>query len=209
MPRSDSRQELPRAGFAQMREATPADWALIGAEFLRFGARLPDRVLAHLHLLSGDFGGFPVDRLTHSLQAATRAMRDGRGEDYVVMALLHDIGDTLCTFNHPEMGAAILQPFVSERLHWICQQHGMFQGYYYFHMIGADRDLREQWRGHPGFADCAEFCELYDQNAFDPAYDTAPLACFEPMLRRVLAQPVHGVLAQVVHDQPAALEFGD
>lgn len=208
MPHAGSDRAPAPTGFTTLREATRADWAVIAADFTRFGTALPDRIMAHLRLLDGDFGGFPVDRLTHSLQAATRAHRDGRGEAYVVMALLHDIGDSLCTFNHPEMAAAMLQPFVSERLHWICQQHGIFQGYYYFHHIGADRDLREQWRGHPGFADCAEFCERYDQCAFDPAYDTAALTFFEPMLRRVFAQPINGVYAEMTGTAQALLEFG-
>ena len=115
---------------------------------LPFAAKLPDRLIAHLRLLDGDYGGFPVDRCTHSLQTATRAQRDGRDEEYVVCALLHDIGDTLGTFNHPDIAAAILKPFVSEANHWMVQKHGIFQGYYFFHHLGLDRNLREQFRGH-------------------------------------------------------------
>ncbi len=179
-----------RATFSAMADGTAADWDRIAAQFYKFAAGLPDRVLAHLRLLEGDFGGFPIDRLQHSLQTATRAYRDGRDEPYVVMALLHDIGDTLGSYNHPEIAAAILKPFVSEELHWICEHHGAFQGYYYFHLIGLDRDLRERYRGHPHFAACAEFCAKYDQRAFDAAYETEPLAFFEPMLRRIFAAPL-------------------
>jgi predicted HD phosphohydrolase len=186
-----------RARFTAMTEGTQEDWAIIAGHFRPFAQALPDRVLAHLRLLDGDFGGFPIDRLQHSLQTATRAHRDGRDEPYVVMALLHDIGDTLGTYNHPEIAAAILRPFVDERLHWIAHNHGAFQGYYYFHHLGMDRDLREQFRGHPHFDACAEFCALYDQSAFDPAYDSAPLAFFEPMVRRVLARPVNSIYAKV------------
>ncbi|WP_414901305.1 HD domain-containing protein [Sphingomonas flavalba] len=178
-----------RARFAAMTEGTREDWAIIAGHFMPFAGKLADRLIAHLTLLDGDYGGFPVDRLQHSLQTATRAHRDGRDEDYIVMALLHDIGDTLCSYNHPDMAAAILKPFVSEELHWICAQHGVFQGYYFFHHLGLDRDMREHFRGHPHFEACAEFCEKYDQAAFDPAYDTAPLSFFEPMLRRVTAAP--------------------
>ena len=106
------------------------------------------------------------------------------------MALLHDIGDTLGTFNHPDVAAAIVKPFVDERTHWICQNHGAFQGYYYFHFLGMDRDIREKFRGNPHFEACAEFCAKYDQAAFDPAYDSAPLEFFEPMVRRVMARPL-------------------
>jgi len=179
-----------RARFRAMREGTQQDWDIIGRDYYAFADHLPDRVLAHLGLLDGDFGGFPIDRLQHSLQTATRAHRDGRGERYVVMALLHDIGDTLGTYNHPEVAAAILKPFVTEEEHWICQNHGAFQGYYYFHYLGLDRNLRERFRDHPWFDACAEFCEKYDQAAFDPDYETLPLSFFEPMLRRVMAKPL-------------------
>ena len=185
-----------RAKFHAMAEGTAEDWAIIGGAFRGFAAGLPDRVLTHLRLLDGDFGGFAIDRLQHSLQTATRAHRDGRGEDYVVMALLHDIGDTLGTYNHPDIAAAILKPFVSEEIHWICQQHGAFQGYYFFHFLGLDRDAREAFRGHPHFEACAEFCARYDQAAFDPDYASEPLEYFEPMVRRLFARPVNSMYAR-------------
>ena len=182
-----------RAGFTAMADGTAEDWAIISTHYMDFAKSLPDRVLAHLKLLDGDFGGFPIDRLQHSLQTATRAHRDGRDEAYVTMALLHDIGDTLGTYNHPEVAAAIIKPFVSEEVHWICQNHGAFQGYYYFHYVGMDRNIRDNFRDHPHFAACAEFCEKYDQSAFAPDYDTLPLEFFEPMLRRVMARPINSM----------------
>jgi predicted HD phosphohydrolase len=178
-----------RAAFTDMASSTDADWKIIAAELVPFAAKLPDRILAHLRLLDGDFGGFPVDRLTHSLQTATRALRDGRDEEYVVCALLHDIGDTLGTFNHPDIPAAILKPFVSEANLWMVQHHGIFQGYYFFHHVGMDRDMREAFRSHPCFAQTEEFCARYDGPAFDAKAETLPLAHFEPMLRRLFAQP--------------------
>ena len=178
-----------RATFTRMEESTAADWQKIVGEFVPFASRLPDRLVAHLKLLEGDHGGFPVDRYTHSLQTATRALKDGRDEEYVVCALLHDIGDTLGTFNHFDIAAAILKPFVSEANLWMVQHHGIFQGYYFFHHIGLDRNLREQFRGQPHFARTEEFCALYDNPAFDPKGETLAIAEFEPLLRRVFAQP--------------------
>lgn len=186
-----------RATFRSMEESTREDWAAIGQHFMPFAAELPDRVLTHLKLLDGDYGGFPIDRLQHSLQTATRAYRGGESEPYVVMALLHDIGDTLGSYNHPDIAAAILKPFVDEKLHWMCQNHGVFQGYYFFHYLGMNRDMREAFRGHEHFEDTARFCELYDQSAFDPAYDCAPLEFFEPMVRRVLARPINSIYKAV------------
>jgi predicted HD phosphohydrolase len=179
--------------FTRMQDATPEDYRIVGEHGVHFMAGLPDRVLAHLRLLAGDTGGYAVDRLTHSLQTATRAHRDGRDEEYVVCALVHDIGDTLASYNHADLGAAILYPFVSEKLHWIVEQHAVFQGYYFFHHLGLDRNMRERFRDHPWFRDCAEFCAIYDQNSFDPAYDTLPLEYFEPMVRRVLAAPKRSI----------------
>jgi predicted HD phosphohydrolase len=178
-----------RATFTRMDQSTQHDWQLIAAEFRQFSQALPDRVLAHLKLLDGDYGGFPVDRYTHCLQTATRAHRDGRDEEYVVCALLHDLGDTLGTFNHPYVAAAILKPFVSEANHWMVQNHGIFQGYNFFHHLGMDRNMRDDFADHPHYARTEAFIALYDNPAFDPKGETLGIEVFEPMLRRVFATP--------------------
>ena len=146
-------------------------------------------MIAHLNLLKGDCGGYPVDRLEHSLQTATRAHQAGQDEEYVVCALLHDIGDTLGPANHADIAASIVKPYVSERNHWIVEKHAMFQGYYFFHHLGLDRNMRDQYRGHPHFEPTAQFCHLYDQNSFDPNFKSMPLQAFEPMVQRVFARP--------------------
>jgi predicted HD phosphohydrolase len=186
---SSTHTDGPQTGFTRLDQSSREDWQLIGAEFVKLGRGLPERIMAHLKLLEGDFGGFPVDRYTHSLQAATLALRDGRDEEYVVCALLHDIGDTLGSFNHPDMAATILQPFVSEENHWMVKHHGIFQGHYFFHHIGMDRDLRDRFKDHPCYERTVEFCFEYDNPAFDPAGETLPMSTFEPMLRRVFAKP--------------------
>jgi predicted HD phosphohydrolase len=184
---------LPRASFTRMDQGTQADWMAIAANSFAFARGLPDRVLAHLIQLGGDTGGFAVDRLEHSLQTATLAHRAGRDEEYVVCALLHDIGDLLGPFNHADIGASLLKPFVSEQNHWMLEQHGIFQGYYFFQSIGQDRDMRERFRGHPHFEHTAEFCERFDQVAFDPNFASLPLTAFEPMIRRVMSQPKRSI----------------
>jgi predicted HD phosphohydrolase len=190
---------LERAQFTAMTDGTAEDWAAIGRAAQAHRGEHVDRILAHLNLLTGDHGGFAVDRLEHSLQTATRAFRAGRDEEYVVCALLHDIGDILLPANHAELGATILEPYVSEENHWILKHHGIFQGYYFFHHIGLDRDMREQYRGHPAFEACAQFCHLYDQNSFEPGYDTMPLDAFVPMMRRVMEAPKRSI-----YKRPAA-----
>ncbi len=175
--------------FTAMRDATRDDYQIIGRHSLEFFNGLSDRVLTHLRLLGGDTGGYAVDRLTHSLQCATRSQRDGRDDEYVVCALLHDIGDTLASANHADLAATILEPFVDEKNLWIVKHHGIFQGYYCFHHLGLDRNLRDRYREHPYWRDCAEFCEKYDQNCFDPEYDTLPLETFEPLVHELFAAP--------------------
>ncbi|WP_332773886.1 HD domain-containing protein [Phenylobacterium sp.] len=181
------------ARFHAMTEGTLEDWMAIGRAGAPYRNELPDRILAHLKMLEADSGGFAVTRLEHSLQTATRAFRDGRDEEYVVCALVHDIGDILGPSNHAEIGAIIMKPYVSERNFWMMDKHGIFQGYYFFHYLGLDRDMRDQFRGHPDFEYTAQFCHQYDQNSFDPAYESMPLEAFEPMLRRVLAAPKRSI----------------
>lgn len=182
-----------RAQFHAMAEGTQDDWMKIGMAAMNFNKGLADRVIAHLKLLEGDCGGFAVDRMEHSLQSATLAYRDGMDEEYVVCALLHDIGDTLASQNHAELGATILKPFVSEDNWWMLQHHGIFQGYYFFHYLGLDRNMRDQFRGHHNFERTAMFCARHDQNAFDPNYDTMPLEAFVPMVQRVMARPKRSI----------------
>lgn len=185
--------ERPRAAFHAMTEGTRDDWRIIGAGTVDLAVGLPDRLLDQLRALGGDFGGFAVDRLEHSLQTATRAYRADRDDEYVFCALMHDVGDLLGSFNHADVAAAIVKPFVSERNHWMVEQHAIFQGYYFFHHLGLDRDMREQFRGHEWFDHTAEFCHEYDQPAFDPAYDTLPLEHFEPLVRHMTAAPKRSI----------------
>jgi predicted HD phosphohydrolase len=182
-----------RAQFKAMAEGTQNDWMKIAAAAAPFNRDLPNRVIAHLKMLEGDCGGFAVDRLEHSLQSATLAYRDGMDEEYVVCALLHDIGDILASANHAELGATVLRPFVSDDNWWMLHHHGIFQGYYFFHYLGLDRNMRDQFHGHPAFEKTAMFCARHDQNAFDPHYDTMPLEAFVPMVQRVMARPKRSI----------------
>jgi predicted HD phosphohydrolase len=59
--------------------------------------------------------------------------------------------------------------------HGMVEKHGIFQGHYFFHHLGLDRNLREKFRDHPWFARTAEFCSRYDAPAFDPKGETLPL----------------------------------
>lgn len=185
---------LEHAKFHHMRNGTREDWQCIGSEFTAYAKQLPERLLDHLRLLKGDYGGFAVDRLTHSLQAATLAYRDGQNEEYVVCALLHDIGDALGSFNHADLAAAILKPFVSAENHWMVANHAIFQGYYFFQYLGLDRNMRDDFKQQKDlYQYTAKFCEAYDAAAFNPEGETLPIEFFEPMLRRVFSQPKNSI----------------
>ena len=185
-----------RAKFNAMTEGTREDWMIIGKASNEFSLGLPDRVLTHLKMLAGDCGGFAVDRLEHSLQTATRAFRADKDEEYVVCALLHDMGDILGPKNHADIAAAILKPFVSEQNHWMVENHAIFQGYYFFDHFGLDKNMRDQFKGHPSYEYTAQFCHIYDQPAFIPGYDTIPLEAFEPMVGRVLTNVKRSIYMQ-------------
>ena len=175
--------------FTRMADGTAEDYALLARYEEPFMAELPDRLLGALDGLKASLAGYKVSRYEHSLQSASRAHRDGRSEEYVVAALLHDIGDELAPYTHGEMVGAVLRPYIAPEICWIVKHHGLFQMYYSAHHCGGDRNARDRYRDHPWFDACAEFCELYDQNCFDPAYESLPVATFEPMVRRVFAEP--------------------
>jgi len=185
--------ESETVSFTRMDEGTREEYQLLDRIYKKLDLELADNVLAMLDRLRGDKMGYQIDRYQHSLQTATRAQRDGADEETIVVALLHDIGDILAPWNHSDLAAAILQPYLSPDNHWLVQHHGIFQGYYFFHYLGMNRDMREAFRGHEHFEDTARFCELYDQTAFDPDYDSAPLEFFEPMVRRVLERPINSI----------------
>ncbi len=175
--------------FVRMADGTQEDYDLLEKFEAKFNATLPDRLLDALRNLQHSASGYQVTRYQHSLQSATRAQRDGKGEEYVVAALLHDIGDILAPYTHGEMVAAIFKPFLPAYLGWIVKFHGLFQLYYYGQYVGVDPNCRDRYKDHPYYLDCVEFCEKYDQNCFDPTYDSLPLEFFDPMVRRIFSQP--------------------
>lgn len=193
----DTSNVLPHATYRRMEEGTKEEYELVHGYLKEFQRDLATRVLKEFVRLENSYPGEPVDRLVHSLQTATRAHRDGQDEEYVVAALLHDLGDLLASSNHSEYAASILKPYVRPNICWTVRQHGLFQGYYYFHHFGLDRNAREQYRGHPAFQMCVDFCGKYDQQAFDPDYDTMPLAAFEPMVHRLFAREPWGAHAKL------------
>jgi predicted HD phosphohydrolase len=185
--------------FRRMEDGTREDYELLDRSEREYARHLPDHVLASLVKLDHSLEGYPLTRLGHSLQTATRAMRDGADEELVVAALIHDIGDELAPYNHTEIAAAIIRPYVRPEVTWIVEKHGLFQNYYYVHHLGGNRDARDKYRDHPWYQACKDFCANWDQCSFDPDYPSEPLSTFEPMLRRVFSRAAHDPRYVIAH----------
>ena len=173
-----------------MDESTAEQWGVIGIETAKNQSRVADRVLGMLESLGDITDGFATDQLTHCLQTATRAERDGADDEVVVASLCHDIGKAVSVPNHPEIAAAILKPYVRPEVHTMIRVHQDFQGRHYYHHFGGDPDAREKHRGDLTAEEwrlAEQFADDWDQTSFDPDYDTLPLEHFEPKVRQVFA----------------------
>ena len=179
---------MGKVSFTQMKEGSKEDYELLSKFEKEYAEKLPDRILEALLNLGDSMDGYQVSRLEHSLQSATRAERDGADEEMIVATLLHDIGDSLAPFNHSQLVASVLRPYVSEKVYWIMLYHGLFQEYYYAHHIGRDRNARDQFKDHQYYQEAVDFCERWDQKSFDPEYESFPLEHFEPMVRNVFSK---------------------
>jgi predicted HD phosphohydrolase len=177
--------------FTAMKDGDKEDYDFLAKHEHPHVAGTGERLLKALVDLDESFSGYKITRLGHSLQSATRAWRDGADVDWIVAALLHDIGDIYAPHNHDEYAATILKPFVREQCTWVVEKHGDFQLVYYASHVGANPDKREQFRGSAYFDDCADFCERWDQSSFDPDYDTLPLDFFRPMVAEVFARQAY------------------
>jgi predicted HD phosphohydrolase len=173
--------------FTRMDQSTAEEWAVIGAEHVKDQPRTAETVLAMLRGLGDVVVGFATDQLTHCLQTATRAERDGADEEVVVAALVHDIGKFVSVPNHPAIAAEILKPYVRDEVYWMIKAHQDFQGRHYYHHFGGDPDARDAYAGEVWFGLAERFADDWDQTAFDPDYDTLPLEHFEPLVRKVFA----------------------
>ena len=179
---------MKKVSFTEMKKGKKEDYLFLDKHEKNFADKTAERIIKFMSNLSETLEGYQISRLEHSLQSATRAYRNGENEEMVVAALLHDIGDELAPMNHSEYAAAILKPYVSEKIHWIVKMHGLFQTYYYAHHLGGDRNKREKYKDHKYYQATIDFCEKYDQGSFDPNYKSLPLEHFEPMVRRIFSR---------------------
>ena len=174
--------------FIQMKDGDKEDYDFLINHEIEHTKGTADRLLKALVELDEGLSGYKITRLGHSLQSATRAWRDGADIDWIVSALLHDIGDIYAPYNHDEYAASILRPFVREQCTWVIEKHGIFQMLYYGEHVCSNPHKREKYKEHIYFQDCSDFCELWDQKSFDPNYDTKSIDFFTPMVREVFAR---------------------
>ena len=117
---------MKKVSFTEMKNGTKEDYLFLEKHEKNYASKTADRIIKYMSGLTETLEGYQVSRLEHSLQSASKALRNGESEEMIVAALLHDIGDELAPMNHSEYAAAILKPYVSEKTHWIVKMHGLF-----------------------------------------------------------------------------------
>jgi predicted HD phosphohydrolase len=179
--------------FTEMKHGTKEDYAFLDALEKPYHSATASRILRELEAQGEEsLSGYKITRLEHALQSATRAWRDKADIDWIVGALLHDIGDGLAPQNHDRFAAEIIRPFVREEVTWVIEHHGAFQMIYYAHHLdGWNPNERDKYKDSPYYQAAVDFCEHWDQNCFDPGYDTKPLAFFVPMVEAVFARKAY------------------
>jgi len=180
--------EEKTVSFTSMKAGTVKDFEIIAANDRQTAKELPARLIAHLQEMAKDDGAYKISRLDHVLQCASRAHRDNADDDWVIAALLHDLGDVLAPFTHGQVAGEILRPFVREEVAWVVSHHGIFQMYYNTSLTKVQRHSRDQFKEHPYYQSAIDFCENWDQCSFNPDYDTENLEFFVPIIKRVFAK---------------------
>jgi predicted HD phosphohydrolase len=184
---------MKKVKFTEMKNGSKEDYLLLDKYERKYVDETAGRIIKFLESYNETLEGYQVSRLEHSLQAATRALKDKASDEMVVATLLHDIGDDLAPLNHAEYAAAVLKPYVSEKTHWILQKHGEFQMYYYAHHLGGDRNKRDKYKDHKYYNDCINFCENWDQTSFDPNYKSLNLKDFKPLIRKIFSRKPYSI----------------
>jgi len=179
---------MKQVKFVQMKDGDKEDYEFLIKHEVEHTKGTADRLIKALVELDEGLSGYKITRLGHSLQSATRAWHDGADIDWIVSALLHDIGDIYAPYNHDEYAASILRPFVREQCSWVVEKHGIFQMIYYGEHVGSNPHKRDKYIENIYFKDCSDFCEFWDQKSFDPDYDTKPIGFFIPLVREVFSR---------------------
>lgn len=185
--------------FHRLAECTPAEWTPIMEQSNAYTQGMPDRILAMLRQTSELVWAFPVSQLTHGLQTAAFAERDGASEEMIFAALCHDIGKVIAIRNHASIGAEMLRPYIAPDIYNVLLAHQHFQLRYTAqhlnaHGVKCQGEARAQYAKEPWYAMAEKFCDAWDVKAFDPSMDTPTLEHYEPLVRSVAGKPRYAVL---------------
>jgi predicted HD phosphohydrolase len=184
--------EAAHARFTSSDASSAPDWEIIHAAARAQQTAVPRTVMNMLGTMSTLYIGAGISRLMHNLQTATRAMRANASDETVLIGLIHDAGEVVSTTNHAEVAAALLRPYVSPASYYIVRTHMEFQLKHYGDEIFLPTDMRDRYVDQPWYAQAAVFSDALDQMAFDPDYDTLPLAEFEPLVQQFFGRvPAH------------------
>jgi predicted HD phosphohydrolase len=187
LTKSQFSDPLPK--YTALENATKSDFEAMGQQYTQYVDNVVVETL--FKMMEQQIGkrlGQPVDLFQHNIQTASRAYRAGEDVDVIVMSLFHDITETIVAKNHGGAAAGFLEPYLSPKVIWMLRHHEVFQGYYYFHYFGANRDERERFSDSEHYDDLVRWCQVYDQASFDPNYPELPQKFFVPMVREVFSR---------------------
>ncbi len=193
-----------RAEGGAMERFGLAEWRMLDRQRDELLAReKPKLILTLFQAMAAEPSfGYDINMYRHCLQSATFALRDGRDEETVVVALLHDIGFTLARDTHAAFAAMVLGPYISEANRWMLLHHPVFLDQHVHGHPEVDRDARERWRGHPHFEWTATFVERYDQAAVSATREILPLEAFLPLVQRFFARPPQPIAPAAIETAP-------
>ena len=101
---------MKKVSFTEMKNGTKDDYQLLEKLESQYERKTADRILDYLASQTTTLEGYQITRLEHSLQAATRAYKNGESEEMIVATLLHDLGDELAPMNHSQYAASVIKP---------------------------------------------------------------------------------------------------
>ena len=69
---------MKKVSFTEMKHGTKEDYLLLEKHEKDFERKIADRILKFMSSLNSTLEGYPVSRLEHSLQTATRALNEAK-----------------------------------------------------------------------------------------------------------------------------------
>ncbi len=156
---------------------------------------MTDRLLdAMSHSAARRYGAERVSELAHALQCAELARDAGADEELALACLLHDVGrfavDQTLVFDrvgggragsrgHHEIGADLIAPYVPARVAWLVRMHADAKRY----LCSIEPGYHATLSPASQHTDALRL-RRWDDLAKVVGKETAPLAAWEPLLRR-------------------------